>query len=256
MTSVKAHLTSISLIIISLLAYSSVSFADKTEKEPWELAMETEVWEPVPPIVEALPNTPPSDAIVLFDGKNLNEWVGLDGGAAAWKIDGDALVVAPAKGDIKTKKSFCDIQLHIEWKSPAVVSGKEGQGLGNSGVFLQERYEIQVLNSYKNSTYPNGQTASVYKQTIPLVNASRAPEVWQAYDIIFKSPKFNSANKLLAPATVTVLHNGVLVQDHTEIQGPTEWIGRPPYSAHDCAPLRLQDHGDLVSFRNIWVREL
>lgn len=240
---------------IFLLTVSAVASADKKEKEPWELAMETEVWEPVPPVVDAAPNVPPSDAIVLFDGKNLDRWVGLNGEAAAWKIDGDAVVVVPKTGDIKTKESFCDIQLHVEWKSPAVVPGKEGQGLGNSGIFLQERYEVQVLNSYKNDTYPNGQAASVYKQAIPLVNASRAPGVWQSYDIIYKAPVFNGA-ELVTPATVTVLHNGVLVQNHTEIEGPTEWIGRSPYSAHGCAPLRLQDHGDLVSFRNIWVRKL
>ncbi|MBE8718669.1 3-keto-disaccharide hydrolase [Cellvibrio polysaccharolyticus] len=239
-----------------LLSSALVLAEAKKEKEPWEQAQETEVWEPVPPVVSAQPNQPPSDAVVLFDGKNLNAWSNLEGKAAGWKVENGAVTVVPKTGDIRTKESFCDIQLHLEWRSPAKIAGKEGQGLGNSGVFLQERYEIQVLDSYENPTYPNGQATSVYKQVIPLVNATRAPGEWQTYDIIYKAPVFDNSEKLVSPAYVTVLHNGVLVQNHTEIEGPTEWIGKHPYKAHDCAPLRLQDHGDLVSFRNIWVRKL
>jgi hypothetical protein len=251
--------SSVSVCAVAALFFfvvTSVFAADDVVKEPWELAMETEVWEPVPVVVEAPLNAVPADAIALFDGKGLEQWESVGGGAASWRVEGGAMTVVPKAGDIRTKESFCDVQLHVEWRSPEKVAGKEGQGLGNSGVFLQERYEVQVLDSYKNKTYPNGQAASVYKQSIPLVNVTRAPGVWQSYDIIFAAPKFNEQKELLAPATVTVLHNGVLVQNHTEIQGPTEWIGHPPYQAHDCAPLRLQDHGDLVSFRNIWVRKL
>jgi hypothetical protein len=225
-------------------------------KEPWQMAQETEIWEPVPPIVQAQHKAPPSDAIVLFDGKSLNKWQGVDGLAAKWQLDNGAMVVMPKTGDIKTKDMFCDIQLHIEWKAPKDIKGLDGQGRGNSGVFLQERYEVQILDSYKNETYPNGQAASIYKQSIPLVNASRGPDEWQSYDIIFQAPRFDEAGKLQSPAYVTVLHNGVLVQNHFEIQGPTSWIGHPPYESHGCAPLRLQDHGNPVSFRNIWVRKL
>lgn len=259
MSVTNAYTTAVGLIsgVLLLTSASLVLAASGAQKEPWELAMETEVWEPVPPVVEAYSNTPPSDAIVLFDGKNLDGWVSAnDGTAAKWQILDGALIVAPKAGDIKTTESFCDIQLHIEWRSPELIDGKDGQGRGNSGVFLQERYEVQVLDSYQNKTYPNGQAASVYKQTIPLVNATRAPGIWQTYDIIFVAPKFDEQKTLLAPATVTVLHNGVLVQNHTEIQGPTEWIGHHPYKAHGCEPLRLQDHGDQVSFRNIWVRKI
>lgn len=234
--------------------------ADKPAKEPWELAQETEVWEPVPAVVDVPANGIPSDAIVLFDGKNLDKWEAVEGGAAKWKLADGAVTVAPQTGDIRTKESFCDVQLHIEWKTPTNFIGEDGkpqesQGRSNSGVFFQERYEIQVLDSYNNKTYPNGQAASVYKQTIPLVNATRAPGEWQTYDIIFSAPVFE-AEKLKKPGYVTVLHNGVLVQNHVEIQGATEWIGKPVYKAHGCAPLRLQDHGNPVSFRNIWVRKL
>ncbi len=226
------------------------------EKEPWQQAMETEVWEPVPPVVTAEPGQPPSDALVLFDGKDLKQWQSLDGSAARWKLVGDAMEVAPKTGDIKTRESFCDVQLHVEWMSPTEVEGLEGQGRGNSGIFFQERYEVQVLDSHQNATYPNGQAASVYKQHIPLVNATRAPGVWQTYDIIFRAPRFAASGTLESPARVTVIHNGVLVQNHVELQGPTSWIGHPPYEAHACAPLQLQDHGNPVRFRNIWVRKL
>lgn len=260
-----------SLTLASATCFSSAIFcasfataadnasADKP-KEPWELAQETEVWEPVPPVISVPANGIPSDAIVLFNGKNLDQWQAVEGGAAQWKVTKGALEVVPGKGDIRTKESFCDVQLHVEWKTPTQIkdaSGKllEGQGRNNSGVFFQERYEIQVLDSFNNKTYSNGQAASVYKQTIPLVNASRAPGEWQTYDIIFTAPQFNGET-LSKPGYVTVLHNGVIVQNHVEIQGATEWIGKPVYKAHGCAPLRLQDHGNPVAFRNIWVRKL
>ncbi len=259
MTETKLTSKKPSLFVMTLAAAvfttSACAEAPK-EKEPWQLAMETEVWEPVPSIVTAAPGQPPSDALVLFDGKDLNAWQSLDGSPAKWKLENGAMQVVAKTGDIKTREVFCDVQLHLEWKAPTDIEGREGQGRGNSGVFLQERYEVQVLDSYENPTYPNGQAASVYKQHIPLVNANRAPGVWQTYDIIFRAPRFSADGVLESPAYVTVLHNGVLVQNHVEIQGPTAWIGHPPYEAHGCAPLQLQDHGDPVSFRNIWVRKL
>lgn len=252
-------------VCIGLLAIASANLhaADTAseKKEPWQLAKETEVWEPVPAVIQAPANAAPSDAIVLFDGKNLAQWQAAEGGEAKWTVANNAVTVTPKAGDIKTKESFCDVQLHIEWMTPTKITGDDGkvlesQGRNNSGVFLQERYEVQVLDSYNNKTYPNGQAGSVYKQSIPLVNATRAPGEWQSYDIIFTAPKFDSAQKLSAPGYVTVLHNGVLVQNHFAIQGATEWIGKPSYKPHDCAPIRLQDHGNPVSFRNIWVRKL
>lgn len=226
--------------------------------EPWQLAEQTEVWEPVPPIVEAPRDAPPSDAIVLFDGGDLDEWENAnEGGEAHWRLEDDHMTVARREGGIRTKREFCDIQLHMEWRSPTDITGMDGQDRGNSGLFLQERYEIQILDSHDNETYPNGQAASVYKQHIPLVNATRPRGEWQTYDVIYKAPRFDSNGDLESPAYVTVLHNGVLVQNHVEIQGTTEWIGEPDYEeAHGCAPIYLQDHDAAVSFRNIWVREL
>jgi len=210
----------------------------------------TEVWEPVPEIVDAWAGRPPSDAIVLFDGSDLNEWNG------DWKLEGDAVTVAPGTGSLVTKRAFGDVQLHIEWRTPSVVES-EGQGRGNSGVFLMERYEVQVLDSYENTTYVNGQAGALYKQHIPLVNASRPPGEWQSYDIIFMAPRFDDDGALSLPATFTVLHNGVLIQNHTTIDGTTANIGEPEYEAHDAkAPLMLQDHTNPVSYRNIWIREL
>ncbi|WP_347331062.1 3-keto-disaccharide hydrolase [Marinimicrobium locisalis] len=225
--------------------------------EPWQQAQKTEVWEPVPKKVEAPAGGAPSDAIVLFDGSDLSEWEGENGGEPTWILKDEAMTVARKKGGIRTKRSFCDVQLHLEWRTPKDIEGMDGQNRGNSGVFLQERYEVQVLDSYNNKTYPNGQAASIYKQHIPLVNASRPPGVWQSYDIIYQAPEFAEAGELETPAYVTVLHNGVVVQNHVEIQGTTEWIGEPSYDeAHGCAPLYLQDHDASVSYRNIWVREL
>jgi hypothetical protein len=217
----------------------------------------TEVQEPVPQVVTPGDGTaPPSDAIVLFDGSDLSNWVNNKGEAAKWDVKDGAMTVVPGTGGIQTKQGFGDVQLHIEWRSPSVVKG-EGQGRGNSGVFLMGRYEIQVLDSYENHTYPNGQAASVYKQHIPLVNATRKPGEWQTYDIIFTAPRFNEQGRVSHPARVTVIHNGVLVQNNIEIWGTTQYIGLPTYTKHeDKLPLGLQDHGDLVSFRNIWIREL
>ncbi|MEN7548741.1 DUF1080 domain-containing protein [Rapidithrix thailandica] len=217
---------------------------------------DTEVWKPEPKVV-----TPgkgmqaPSDAIVLFDGSNLSEWEPEKGKKITWKHEGDALTVVKGAGVIRSKRSFGDMQLHIEWRSPKKVVGT-GQGRGNSGVFLQGIYEVQVLDSYQNKTYSNGQAASVYKQHIPLANACLPPGEWQTYDIIYKAPRFKKDGSLVSPAYVTVIHNGILVQNHVEIKGATEYIGHPEYKAHGKGSLVLQDHGNPVSFRNIWVREL
>lgn len=219
------------------------------------LAAKSEVWTPVPKVVTAELGKAPSDAIVLFEADNLNNWTALDGGDALWTVAKDVLTVKPGSGDIKTTDSFCDVQLHLEWRVPVPEANMQGQQRNNSGVFLQQRYEVQILDSYQNKTYPNGQAASVYKQHIPLVNAMRAPSQWQTYDIIFKAPTFEG-EQLLTPAHLTVLHNGVLVQNHVEVLGKTEWIGAPSYKAHGCAPIQLQDHGNQVDFRNIWVRRL
>ena len=217
---------------------------------------ETEVWKPAPAVVDpGRHGQPPSDAIVLFDGTDLSEWQGRDG-APRWKVADGAMTVRPGAGNLTTKQGFGDVQLHIEWRTPAEIVG-ESQGRGNSGVFLMGLYEVQVLDSWQNPTYVNGQAASVYKQHIPVVNASRPPGEWQTYDIIFTAPRFDADNDMERPATVTVLHNGVLVQNHVKLDGPTVFRGAPRYEAHaDRLPIMLQDHRNDVSYRNIWVREL
>jgi hypothetical protein len=211
-----------------------------------------------PPIVTAGRTSadPPSDAIVLFDGKDLSKWRGQDGAPAKWTIRDGYVEVAPRTGDIATKDGFGDAQLHIEWATPAVPKG-EGQERGNSGVFLMGQYEIQVLDSYDNKTYFHGQAGSVYKQHAPLVNASRKPGEWQTYDIVFHAPIFDEQGKVIDRARVTVLHNGVLIQNNAEIYGIT-YNDRPAlYIAHGPRlPLRLQDHGNPVRYRNIWIRPL
>jgi hypothetical protein len=218
----------------------------------------TEVWEPQPKVVTpGLGTRPPSDAIVLFGGGNFREFYNAkDSMPAMWLLNQDSsMTVRPGVGDIQTKREFGDCQLHIEFKTPPLVKG-EGQGRGNSGIFLQNRYEVQVLDNFNNKTYANGQAASVYKQTIPLVNACRAPGEWQTYDILFTAPKFDDKGAVTSPARVTVIQNGIVVQLNTEIKGPTEYIGLPVYKPHGKAPIKLQDHGDLVSYKNIWIREL
>jgi hypothetical protein len=220
----------------------------------------TEVWDPAVRVITPgeKPTDPPSDAIVLFDGKNLDQWVSAkDGGAAKWNVKDGAVSVQPGTGDIKTKKEFGDLQLHIEWRTPSEVDpNATGQGRGNSGVFLQERYEVQVLDNYNNVTYSNGQAGSIYKQSIPLVNACKKPGEWQYYDIIFTAPRFNKEGRVILPGYVTVIHNGAVVQNHTTLIGPTEYIGLPVYKVYEKGAIRLQDHGNTGAFRNIWVREL
>jgi hypothetical protein len=199
---------------------------------------------------------PPSDAIVLFDGRDLTRWRGADGGPAKWTVRDGYVEVAAGTGDIATAQKFGDAQLHIEWATPSVVKG-EGQERGNSGVFLMGRYEVQVLDSYGNDTYYHGQAGAVYKQHAPLVNVSRKPGEWQAYDIIFHAPRFDEQGKVVDRARITVLQNGVLIQNNVEIYGNT-YHDRPAlYTAHPAEePLRLQDHGNPVRYRNIWIRRL
>jgi hypothetical protein len=220
----------------------------------------TEIWEPVPNKVNTYNTNVPSDAIILFDGSNFNNWVSFKDSviAANWILNDDASMTVKNKaGDIYTKQSFGSIQLHIEWKNPKKPRA-DGQNRGNSGVFLQGRYEVQVLDTYDNRTYSNGQAGSIYKQHIPLVNASNPSGEWQTYDIIYHAPEFDSIGRKTKSATITVLHNGVLIQDNVNIYGTTEYIGILKNDPHGKAPLRLQDHQDNsgVSFRNIWVREL
>lgn len=217
----------------------------------------SEVWEPVPPVVTpGQGTTAPSDAIILFDGKSAGEWEMVnDGSPLKWEVADGAMTVKPKTGAIRTKRSFGDFQLHIEWRAPSKIEG-EGQGRGNSGIFLQNRYELQVLDSYNNVTYSNGQAGSIYKQYMPLVNASRPPGEWQTYDVIYTAPRFNEDGIRTSPARVTVLHNGVLIQNNVALLGTTEYNRLPRNEAHGKAPLMLQDHSNPVSFRNIWVREL
>ncbi len=215
---------------------------------------------PLPPVVNpgpaGPPVPPPSDAVILFDGKELSQWANEKGEPAQWKVENGYMEVVAKTGSILTKKGFGDCQLHVEWAAPSVVKG-EGQERGNSGVFLMNTYEVQVLDCYENKTYADGMTAAVYGQYPPLVNACRKPGEWQAYDIIFHGPLFDKDGKVTRPARMTVFHNGILVQDNVVLSGPTAHKARPPYKVHpDKLPLSLQDHGNPVRIRNIWIREL
>jgi hypothetical protein len=230
---------------------------------------DTEVWEPVPKVVTpgATCGEPPSDAIILFDGKNLDEWVSAqDHSPAKWDVANGILTVSKAHGvgNIETKRSFKNYQLHIEWRIPENITGS-GQARGNSGVFLastgpgDDGYELQVLDSYNNKTYVNGQAASIYKQSPPLVNPNRKPGEWQSYDVVWTAPTFNDDGSVKTPACVTVFFNGVLVQNHFQLKGQTLYIGQPFYKKYDSAPIKLQAHGDKsepLSFRNIWIRDI
>jgi hypothetical protein len=203
-----------------------------------------------------LPTPAPSDAIVLFDGTDLTSWIGRDGQETRWQVIDGAMQPMPGAGDIATRAAFGDCQLHLEWASPAEVKG-DGQGRGNSGVYLMGQYEVQILDSFENPTYADGSAGSIYGQYPPLVNASRKPGQWQSYDIIFRKPRFDYEGKLWAAATITVLHNGVLIQDHESILGPTNWVAHDEYApGPEEAAITLQDHGNPVRFRNIWIRKL
>ncbi len=215
---------------------------------------------PMPPVVDpgpaGAPAPAPSDAIVLFDGKSLSEWTDAKGGPAGWRVADGYMEVVKGSGSIKTKRTFGDCQLHVEWSSPSPATGS-GQDRGNSGVFLMELYEVQILDSYESRTYADGMAAAIYGQYPPLVNASRRPGEWQTYDIVFRRPRFDDAGGLVSPARMTVFHNGILVHDDEELTGPTAHKARPPYKAHaDRLPISLQDHSHPVRFRSIWIRDL
>jgi hypothetical protein len=228
---------------------------------------ETEIWEPVPKVVTpgATFRDAPSDAIILFDGKNLDQWVQADDKSPAkWDVKNDILTVNKNYGNIETKRSFTNYQLHIEWREPEGLEGT-GQARGNSGVFLASLgkgdagYELQVLDSYNNKTYVNGMAGSLYKQAIPLANPARKVGEWQTYDVVWTAPTFNDDGSLKTPAKATIFFNGVLVENNFELKGVTLYIGKPYYKQHGPAPIKLQAHGDKsipLSFRNIWVREL
>lgn len=246
----------VSLVVLLFgVSTATLCTAQAPSLDQWEIH---DMDRPQPPIVTPGPVQdpvpPPSDAIVLFGGTDLSMWESPNGNAAEWTIANGYMEVAEGKGPIQTKQGFGDVQLHVEWASP---NSGDGQNSGNSGIFLMGRYEVQVLNSHENKTYPDGQASAVYGQYPPLVNASRPAGAWQMYDIIFHRPRFAEDGALTAPARVTVLHNGVLVQDNVALTGPTGHHARPPYEAHaDKLPLQLQDHSEPVRYRNIWVREL
>lgn len=229
---------------------------------------DTEQWTPEPPLVRpgpASPAPPPSDAIILFGGSNLSEWVSTkDRSPAKWTVGGGAMTVRKGTGNIETRRRFSNYQLHLEWRIPRGIRG-EGQGRGNSGLFLASTgggdagYELQILDSYRNKTYVNGQAGSVYKQFAPLANAMRPPGEWQSYDVIWIAPTFNPDGSLRTHAFLTAFHNGVLIQNNVALGGETTYVGAPLYKAHGPSPIKLQDHGDPsqpISFRNIWLREI
>jgi len=223
---------------------------------------DTEAWTPAPArIVPGSATRAPSDAVVLFDGADAREWVSAaaPARAAGWTVADGTLTVRGGSGDIQTRRSFTDYQIHLEWRVPATLTGS-GQARGNSGLFLStgtgNGYELQILDCADNQTYVNGQAASIYKQHVTLVNACAAAGEWQTYDVIWTAPRFGADGALVSPAYVTALHNGVLVQNHVALTGESLHAGQPTYRKHGAAPIKLQDHGDAVSFRNIWVRPL
>ncbi len=254
-------------IIFSILFILGVTIVDAQRMSPSDSAAKTEIYSPVPPIVTpGNNNSAPSDAIILFDGKNLDEWVLTNNISkpANWFVENGIITVNKKSGNIQTKRSFTNYQLHLEYRIPENISG-EGQLRGNSGLFLASTgggdlgYELQILDNYNNKTYTNGQVGSVYKQFIPLANACRKPGEWQTFDVIWTAPTFNDDGSLKTPAKLTALHNGVLVQNAVELKGETRWIGLPYYKKHGACPIKLQAHGDNsepISFKNIWIREL
>jgi len=236
----------------------------KPEKSKEELARMkpemTEFWDPEVAVVTPGSTTSdaPSDAFVLFNGTPESfaaNWTNSKGEPSGWVVADNCVTVTKGTGGIKSKMEMMDFQLHIEWRTPAEVKG-ESQGRGNSGIFLQGRYELQVLDNYENRTYRNGQAGSIYKQYAPLVNVCKKPGEWQVYDVIYTAPRFKEDGTVFSPARVTVLQNGVLVQNNISLFGHTEYIGIPKYAAHGAAALEMQDHGNPVSYRNIWVRKL
>jgi hypothetical protein len=254
------------LAVTALVSFSASLLAQQPSQQKPK-PEETELWQPVPAVVTPAKDTgaAPSDAIVLFDGKNLDQWVNVkDHAPCTWDVVDGLMKVNKSGGNIETKEKFKNYQLHIEFRIPESITGS-GQARGNSGVFLastgpgDDGYELQVLDSYQNSTYVNGMAGSIYKQAIPLANAARKPGEWNIYDIVWTAPTFNEDGSLKTPAYATVFWNGVIVENHFELKGQTLYIGKPFYKAYDSAPIKLQAHGDKsepISFRNIWVRNL
>lgn len=245
--------------MVAIVLSVSLAFQSQAEMQRWKPNDESR---PVPRVItpglasaEAKVGVPPSDAIVLFNGGSLARWESVKRGPAPWKVANGHMEVVPHSGDIRTKQKFGDCQLHVEWCTPKAVTG-EGQHRGNSGVWLMGQFEVQVLDSFHNKTYADGQAGALYAQYPPLVNASKGPGIWQTYDIIFHRPRFKG-NKVASPARMTVLHNGVLIQDNVSLVGPSAFHARPPYAPlPDKLPLMLQDHANKVRFRNIWIRPL
>lgn len=252
---------------VRTLAFAVLVSPAAAQNSPDEIRPEdTEIWRPIPPLVSVPPGAvalqAPSDAIILFDGTSLEAWVNArDGSPAAWTVADGIMTVNKTTGDIRTRRSFRDYQIHIEWRIPKDITG-EGQSRGNSGLFLSTAgtgYELQILDSFENDTYVNGMAGSIYKQSIPLANPSRPPGEWQTYDVVWRAPRFDALGTLVAPARVTVFYNGILVQDNFELAGETRYRGLPEYRPYEAAPIMLQAHGDPsppISFRNIWLREL
>ena len=252
------------LVVFAIILVTINANAQQTAKPE-----DTEVWSPVPKIItpgKKIFSDPPADAIILFDGKNLDQWVSTNDSTkpAGWIVRKGILTVNKPSGNIQTRQSFQDYQLHLEWRIPKNITGS-GQARGNSGLFLASigkgdaGYELQILDSYNNLTYVNGQAGSIYKQYPPLVNANLPPGEWQHYDVIWTAPRFNDDGSLKTPGRVTAFFNGILVQNNVELKGSTVYIGKPSYQKHGPSPIKLQAHGDKsepISFRNIWIRPL
>lgn len=245
------------ILMAFLVSITSLAQAQEIDRSKGDPKL-SEYYNPEAPVVTPgkTAHDAPSDAIILFDGKNFTNWEGDKNQPIGWTMENGAMIVKGGSGGIKTKRGFGDCQMHIEFRTPAEVKG-DGQGRGNSGIFLMGKYELQVLDNYNNKTYVNGQAGSMYKQLPPMVNACRPPGEWQTYDIIFTAPRFYDDGRLKSQARITVIHNGVLVQNNATIWGSTEYIGSPVYKKHsDKEPIFLQDHGNPTAFRNIWIREL
>lgn len=252
-------------LFLSVLGMLTITTGVRAQADSLDDHKLTEIYSPVPPVVTpaSQPGAPPSDAIVLFDGKNLDQWVRVaDGSPATWTVADGMMTVKKEVGNIQTRQSFTNYQLHLEYRIPANITG-EDQARGNSGLFLassgkgDDGYELQILDNYNNKTYTNGQVGSIYKQSIPLANPCRKPGEWQSYDVVWTAPVFKSDGSLASPAKATVFLNGVLVQNNFELKGFTRYRGKPYYKAHGPSPIKLQAHGDKsepISFRNIWVR--
>lgn len=240
-----------SAVVVVLAAGAASAQADWRQH-----AMDRPRPEVVEPTEQSLPAPAPPDATVLFDGTDLSQWESVEGGPAPWRVEGDTFVVEPGTGAIQTAEGFGDVQLHVEWSAPDEVVG-DSQGRGNSGVFLMGRYEVQILDSFENESYADGQAAALYGQYPPLANATRGPDGWNSYDVFFSRPRFSEAGALEEPARVTVLHNGILVQNNEVLWGATDWLQASPYASHpDALPIMLQDHGNPVQFRNVWARPI